>query len=319
MQVLLANPRGFCAGVVRAIDIVEHALKLYGPPVYVRHEIVHNKHVISDLKARGVIFVDELHQIPDSAVAVLSAHGVAKSVNEEVQRRGLQVIDATCPLVTKVHRRVEKLCLADYEVVVIGQAGHPEVLGTMGQVRKHNNWRVHLIEKESDINTLNIRNTDKLGFVTQTTLSVDETREIIVALRKRYPGIVAPASDDICYASQNRQDAVKALVRECEMILVVGSRASSNSNSLKLLAEKSGKPTYLIDGAQDIDSHWLDGLNRIGVTAGASAPDELIDSIIKRLKQEGATEVCELQGIKENVHFRRPKFPQINMQLVMEK
>jgi len=311
MQVLLANPRGFCAGVARAIDIVEHALELYGPPVYVRHEIVHNQYVIAGLKARGVIFVDELYQIPDSAVAVFSAHGVPKSVNKQAEQRGLHVIDATCPLVTKVHRQVEKLCLADYEVVVIGHAGHPEVLGTMGQVRKHNHWRVHLVESINDIDNLNIQNPGKLGYVTQTTLSVDETREIIRALLDRYPDIIAPATADICYATQNRQDAVKALARECELILVVGSSASSNSNSLKSLAEKLGKPAYLIDDPRDIKFHWLDGCDRIGVTAGASAPDELIEAIIDQLVQYGATEIHELDGIKEDVHFRRPKFPQI--------
>ena len=319
MQVLLANPRGFCAGVARAIDIVEHALRLYGPPVYVRHEIVHNKYVITGLKARGVIFVDELHEIPDSAVAVFSAHGVAKSINEEAQRRGLHVIDATCPLVTKVHRQVEKLCLADYEVIVIGHAGHPEVLGTMGQVRKHNDWRVHLVETIIDIDKLNIRNPAKLGYVTQTTLSVDETKETIRALRKRYPDIVAPATDDICYATQNRQDAVKALARECEVILVVGSKASSNSNSLKSLVEKLGKPAYLIDDPQDIKSDWLAGRDRVGVTAGASAPDALIEAIIHHLRQLGATDIRELEGIKEDVHFRRPKFPEINMQSVLKE
>ena len=319
MQVLLANPRGFCAGVARAIDIVEHALRLYGPPVYVRHEIVHNRYVIAGLKARGVIFVDELHEIPDSGVAVFSAHGVAKSVNEEAKRRGLHVIDATCPLVTKVHRQVEKLCLADYEVVVIGHAGHPEVLGTMGQVRKHNDWRVHLVETAFDIDKLKINNPGKLGYVTQTTLSVDETREIIAALRACYPDIIAPATDDICYATQNRQDAVKALVRECEVILVVGSRASSNSNSLKTQVEKLGKPAYLIDEPDDIKIQWLDGWDRIGLTAGASAPDELIETIINRLEQYGATEIRELEGIKEDVHFRRPKFPQIDLQPVLEK
>jgi len=319
MQVLLANPRGFCAGVARAIDIVEHALTLYGAPVYVRHEIVHNQYVIAGLKARGVIFVDELNRIPDSAVAVFSAHGVPKSVNEEAKRRGLRVIDATCPLVTKVHRQVEKLCLADYEVVVIGHGGHPEVLGTMGQVRKHNDWRVHLVESIVDIDKLNILNPGKLGYVTQTTLSVDETREIIRALRERYPDIIAPATEDICYATQNRQDAVRALVRECELILVVGSKSSSNSNSLKSLVKKLGKPAYLIDDPEDIRFQWLDGRNRIGVTAGASAPDDLIEAIINQLEQYGATEIQELDGIKEDVHFRRPKFPQFDVQPLLER
>ena len=317
MQVILANPRGFCAGVDRAIHVVEQALERFGTPVYVRHEIVHNKYVVADLKQRGVIFVDELCQVPDGAVVIFSAHGVAKAVYAEAASRELNVIDATCPLVSKVHHQVDKYCRAGYEIIMIGHPGHVEVLGTIGQVNDENRWRIKVIETVDDVAWLQVNNPEKLAYVTQTTLSVDDTRETINALRARFPRIVAPAKEDICYATQNRQEAIKTLTYQCDVIFVVGSKTSSNSNSLKALAVKRGTPAYLIDGPEDIQRNWLVGRKYIGVTAGASAPEVLIKSVIDRLKSWGATDVREMQWYPENVNFRLPKLPQRPIQLAI--
>lgn len=309
MQVILANPRGFCAGVDRAVHAVDLALRRFGAPIYARHEIVHNKYIVANLKQRGVIFVDELCQVPDKSVVVLSAHGVAKAVYEEAAKRELSIIDLTCPLVTKVHHQVDKYCRAGYEVIIIGHPGHVEVIGTIGQVDDDNRWRIKVIVTIDDVASLQVKNPENLAYVTQTTLSVDDTREIIDALKARFPGIVAPAKEDICYATQNRQEAVRKLTDECEVILVIGSKASSNSNSLKALAEKRGTTTYLIDGPADMQQDWLSGKKYIGVTAGASAPAILVERVIKRLEDWGATGVQEMQWHPENVSFRLPKIP----------
>jgi 4-hydroxy-3-methylbut-2-en-1-yl diphosphate reductase len=317
MQVLLANPRGFCAGVDRAIHVVEQALQRFGTPVYVRHEIVHNKFVVNDLKQRGVIFVDQLSQVPDGAVVIFSAHGVAKAVYAEAAKRELSVIDATCPLVSKVHHQVDKYCRVGYEIIMIGHPGHVEVLGTIGQVGDENRWRIKVIETVADVARLQVNNPGKLAYVTQTTLSVDDTKEIINALRTRFPRIVAPAKEDICYATQNRQEAIKTLTYQCDVILVVGSKTSSNSNSLKDLSLKRGTPAYLIDGPEDIQSKWLSGKKYIGVTAGASAPEVLIKSVVDRLEDWGATDVQEMQWYPENINFRLPKMPQRSIRLAI--
>jgi 4-hydroxy-3-methylbut-2-en-1-yl diphosphate reductase len=308
MEILLANPRGFCAGVDRAIHIVERALELFGAPVYVRHEVVHNKYVVDGLRTKGVIFVDELDEVPDGNLVIFSAHGVSKAVRDEAAQRGLRVFDATCPLVTKVHLEVERHSRAGRECILIGHAGHPEVEGTMGQWQKTaGGGNMHLVQDVDDVQSLAVRDPDNLAFVTQTTLSVDDTAAIIDALRQRFPKIIGPRKDDICYATQNRQDAVKILAEECDVVLVMGSPTSSNSNRLRELVAKSGKAAYLIDGAAEIQREWLTGKRRIGITAGASAPEVLVREVIARLKSWGAAPAREMQGRPENIVFSLPK------------
>ena len=306
MDVLLANPRGFCAGVDRAIDIVERVLELYGAPIYVRHEVVHNRFVVDSLKRRGAVFVDELAQVPSGSTVIFSAHGVAQQVREEARARDLRVFDATCPLVTKVHLEVARHCRNGFQVVLIGHRGHPEVEGTMGQCRD-DSGRIHLVEQVADVGTLDLREGDPLAYVTQTTLSVDDTEAIISALKERYPKIQGPKKSDICYATQNRQDAVKEMARRCDLVLVVGSPNSSNSNRLREIAEKQGAAAYLIDGADDIRRVWLQKPRRIGVTAGASAPEVLVEQVIERLRSWGADQVEEQSGIREHVVFALPR------------
>jgi len=307
MKVILANPRGFCAGVDRAIEIVERALDIFGSPIYVRHEVVHNRFVVETLKARGAIFVDELTEIPDGSTVIFSAHGVSKAVREEASKRNLAVFDATCPLVTKVHLEVARHCRDGYEVVLIGHRGHPEVEGTMGQCQTDDGpTRIHLVETDADAARLEVGRTDRLAFVTQTTLSMDDTRQVIETLQQRFPDITGPKKNDICYATQNRQDAVKELARRCDVVLVVGSPNSSNSNRLREIAAKVGTPAYLIDGAEDIGRDWLDGVQLVGVTAGASAPEVLVERVIERLREWGADEVEEHAGIQEKVVFSLP-------------
>ncbi|MFO1371999.1 MAG: 4-hydroxy-3-methylbut-2-enyl diphosphate reductase [Candidatus Competibacteraceae bacterium] len=307
VQIHLANPRGFCAGVDRAIGIVERALELFGAPIYVRHEVVHNRFVVDNLRNRGAIFVEELEEIPDGATVIFSAHGVSRAVQEEAADRGLKIFDATCPLVTKVHMEVARHARAGREVILIGHTGHPEVEGTMGQYDEEHGGRMYLVEKVEDLWTLQVRNPTDLAYVTQTTLSVNDTARVVAALRERFPAIQGPRKDDICYATQNRQDAVKELSGHCELLLVVGSRSSSNSNRLRELAEKEGTPAYLIDGPADIDPAWLVGKTAIGVTAGASAPEVLVQQVITRLRELGATQVMETAGREENVVFALPK------------
>ena len=307
VHIYLANPRGFCAGVDRAIGIVDRALELFGAPIYVRHEVVHNRFVVDDLRRRGAVFVDELDEVPEDATVIFSAHGVSQTVREEAARRGLKVFDATCPLVTKVHMEVARHGNAGREVVLIGHAGHPEVEGTMGQYDEAQGGRMYLVETVEDAWALSVRNPTELAYVTQTTLSVDDTARIVAALRERFPAIQGPRKDDICYATQNRQDAVKELSSHCELMLVVGSRSSSNSNRLRELAEKQGTPAYLIDGPEDIDPAWLAGKTAIGVTAGASAPEVLARQVIARLRDLGATAITESAGRAENVIFPLPK------------
>jgi 4-hydroxy-3-methylbut-2-enyl diphosphate reductase len=308
MDILLANPRGFCAGVDRAIEIVKRALELFGAPIYVRHEVVHNRYVVEDLRARGAVFVEELDQVPDGATVIFSAHGVSQAVRGEAARRGLKVFDATCPLVTKVHMEVAQHCRAGRDVVLIGHAGHPEVEGTMGQWNAESaGGRIYLVEDVADVARLDVGQPGNLAYTTQTTLSVDDTRGVIEALRERFPTIVGPRKDDICYATQNRQDAVRRLAAECDLLLVVGSVNSSNSNRLRELAEKQGVPAYLIDGAEHIDPAWLAGRERIGLTAGASAPELLVQGVVDRLRELGASGVRQLEGEPENVIFALPK------------
>ena len=311
--IMLANPRGFCAGVDRAIAIVERALEEYGAPIYVRHEVVHNRFVVDSLRNRGAIFVDELDEVPDGATVIFSAHGVSKEVRREGDRRGLAVFDATCPLVTKVHIEVARHGKAGRDVVLIGHAGHPEVEGTMGQWDPKYAGRIHLVETPECVAGLKPANSDKLAYVSQTTLSVDDTRAVIEALRQHFPNVLGPRHDDICYATQNRQDAVRELGQQCDIVLVVGSPNSSNSNRLRELAEKQGVPAYLIDGADDIRREWLDGRQRIGLTAGASAPEGLVKDVIERLRSWGASEVTELDGKPENVTFALPRELRINV------
>lgn len=308
MQVVLANPRGFCAGVDRAIEIVERAIDALGAPIYVRHEVVHNRFVVDDLRSRGAIFVEELNAVPNHATVIFSAHGVSKAVREEARGRGLKIFDATCPLVTKVHIEVARHCKAGRNVIMIGHAGHPEVEGTLGQ------WntaaakgRIFLIETPDDVASLPVSNSEDLAFVTQTTLSVDDTQSVIDALRARFPQIDGPRHDDICYATQNRQDAVKRLGQICDLVLVVGSPNSSNSNRLRELAEKQGVTAFLIDGAEDIHTDWIAGCQCVGVTAGASAPESLVQGVVNRLRELGASSVRELDGEPENVVFALPK------------
>lgn len=305
MQVLLANPRGFCAGVDRAIDIVERALEIFGAPIYVRHEVVHNKFVVEALRAKGARFVDTLDAVPDGHTVIFSAHGVPKAVRAQAAQRGLRVFDATCPLVTKVHLEVARHLREGYEIIMIGHAGHPEVEGTLGQYEGQG--RMHLVETVEDVAQLSVPPSTALAFVTQTTLSVDDAAAIIAALKERFPNIAGPRKDDICYATQNRQDAVKDLTARCDLILVVGSRTSSNSNRLWELAQRAGLDSYLIDNAGEIHPEWLQGKKTIGVTAGASAPEILVREVIERLGVLGATEVTEMGGVQENVVFSLPK------------
>ncbi|NLZ79756.1 MAG: 4-hydroxy-3-methylbut-2-enyl diphosphate reductase [Gammaproteobacteria bacterium] len=307
MRIKLANPRGFCAGVDRAIEIVNRALEVFEPPIYVRHEVVHNKFVVEDLRERGAIFVEELDEVPDDNIVIFSAHGVSKAVRDEADRRGLKVFDATCPLVTKVHLEVVRYSSQGRECVLIGHAGHPEVEGTMGQYDARHGGQVYLVEDEADVATLQVKNPESLAFVTQTTLSMDDTSRVIDALKTRFPAISGPRKDDICYATQNRQDAVKLLADGCDVVLVVGSPNSSNSNRLRELSDRMGTPAYLIDGAEDLQPEWFTPDSVIGVTAGASAPEVLVRGVIDCLRSWGAQVVEELDGRPENVTFSMPK------------
>lgn len=307
MKVLLANPRGFCAGVDRAIEIVERALDRLEPPIYVRHEVVHNRFVVERLRNKGAIFVDEVDEIPNGATCIFSAHGVSQAVRRQADDRGLTVFDATCPLVTKVHVEVVRYAREGLDVVLIGHAGHPEVEGTMGQFDDSMGGRIHLVEEPADVAELEVRDPTKLAFVTQTTLSMDDTARVIDALRQRFPDVSGPRKDDICYATQNRQDAVKALSDECSVVLVVGSRNSSNSNRLREIAEQRGCDAYLIDGPEDIADSWFQPDSVVGVSAGASAPEVLVERVVSRLKELGATTAEETQGREENVVFVLPR------------
>ena len=307
MDIKLANPRGFCAGVDRAIDIVNRALDIFGAPIYVRHEVVHNKFVVDSLRDRGAIFVDELDEIPDDVIVIFSAHGVSQAVRKEAESRSLQIFDATCPLVTKVHMEVVRYSREGCECVLIGHQGHPEVEGTMGQYRSGTDGQIYLVENVSDVDTLQVKHPESLAYVTQTTLSIDDAARVIDALRQRFPSIQGPKKDDICYATQNRQDAVKQLALECDLVLVVGSPNSSNSNRLCELAERCGTNAYLIDRAEDINVDWLKGRSAIGVTAGASAPEVLVQDVVKTLRTMGADAPVEIEGREENIRFSMPK------------
>lgn len=302
-EILLAQPRGFCAGVDRAIEIVERALTLFGSPIYVRHEIVHNAYVVDDLRRKGAIFVESLDDVPDGATLIFSAHGVPKAVRTRAIDRGLRVFDATCPLVTKVHMEVAKLRAEGFEIVMVGHRGHPEVEGTMGQASAG----MHLVETAADVAALKLADPDRLAYVTQTTLSIDDATEVIGALKARFPAIREPKKQDICYATQNRQDAVKFMVPQCDVVIVVGSPNSSNSNRLREVAQKRGVPAYMVDAPEQIDPAWLDGKQRVGVTAGASAPEALAQAVVERLRQLGASYVRTLDGVQENVSFPLPK------------
>jgi 4-hydroxy-3-methylbut-2-enyl diphosphate reductase len=316
MDIVLANPRGFCAGVDRAIEIVKRAIDLLGAPIYVRHEVVHNRFVVAELKHRGAVFVDELDEVPDGATVIFSAHGVSQAVRADAAQRKLTVFDATCPLVTKVHLEVARQCRAGRDMVLIGHAGHPEVEGTMGQWEADGDGqgKIYLVEDMNDVATLAPGQPGNIAYTTQTTLSVDDTREIIAALKTRFPAIQGPRNDDICYATQNRQDAVRELSRECDLVLVVGSPNSSNSNRLRELAEREGVEAHLIDGAAEIDPRWLQGRRHIGVTAGASAPDVLVHGVLERLHELGAHAVRELEGQREDMVFALPR--ELRIQLV---
>lgn len=305
-KLVLANPRGFCAGVDRAIEIVERALLLFGAPIYVRHEVVHNRTVVEGLRNKGAVFIEELSDVPDNCTVIFSAHGVSKAVQDEGRQRGLKVFDATCPLVTKVHLEVAKHEKVARECILIGHAGHPEVEGTMGQYTSEQG-AMYLVESPEDVARLEVDDPDNLSFVTQTTLSVDDTRLVIDALRERFPNIIGPSKDDICYATQNRQDAVKRLAEQCDLVLVVGSVNSSNSNRLKELASKLGTEAYLIDNADEIDGRWLLNKQQVGLTAGASAPESLVQEVVEKLKQLGITSVTEDSGQLENISFSLPK------------
>ena len=307
MKLMLANPRGFCAGVDRAIDIVNRALDLYGSPLYVRHEVVHNRFVVDGLRARGAIFVDELDEVPDNHIVIFSAHGVSQAVRQQAAGRGLKVFDATCPLVTKVHLEVAKYSKEGMECILIGHKGHPEVEGTMGQYDAANGGAIYLVESERDVSTLIVKDPQKLAYVTQTTLSMDDTVKVIDALRSRFPSIQGPRKDDICYATQNRQDAVKELAQECDLVLVVGSTNSSNSNRLKELAERMGCEAYLIDEADQIKPQWLNGKTCVGITAGASAPEVLVRQVVHGIQTYVKTEIINRDGIEENITFSLPK------------
>jgi len=303
MQVLLAQPRGFCAGVDRAIEIVERALQLHGAPIYVRHEVVHNKFVVDDLRAKGAVFIEDLSQVPAGSTMIFSAHGVSQAVRREAEAHGLKVFDATCPLVTKVHVEVAKMRAGGREIIMIGHRGHPEVEGTMGQSQ----GGIYLVETPADVARLEVADASRLAFVTQTTLSVDDAREIIDALKQRFPKIVGPKKDDICYATQNRQDAVKALALQCDVVIVVGSPNSSNSNRLREVAANQGVAAYMVDNAAELNPQWVAGKARVGVTAGASAPEILVRQVIEKLRNLGAESVEEVQGISETVTFPVPK------------
>ena len=302
LRVVLAKPRGFCAGVERAIDIVERALEKYGAPVYVRHEIVHNKHVVETLKARGAIFVEEVDEIPEGAVTVFSAHGVARKVEQDSEGRKLEVIDATCPLVTKVHKEGRRYVAKGYDIVLIGHLGHPEVEGTLGQIP----GTVHVLDSVEEVQKLEVADPDRVAFVTQTTLSVNDTKDVIAALKEKFPNIVGPDTRDICYATQNRQTAVLEMANQVDLLLVVGAENSSNSNRLREIGEKLGVPSYLIADARMVESEWFDGVNTVGLTAGASAPETLVQGVIEHLKTTHKVEVADLEGVEENVHFKLP-------------
>lgn len=306
-EIKLANPRGFCAGVDRAIDIVNRALDVFGAPIYVRHEVVHNKFVVDSLRERGAIFVEEVDQVPDDVILIFSAHGVSQSVRKEAENRGLQIFDATCPLVTKVHIEVTRYSREGRECILIGHAGHPEVEGTMGQYNNKKGGEIYLVEDEADVQALFVKNPDVLAYVTQTTLSMEDTAKVIDALRKKFPNIQGPRKDDICYATTNRQDAVRQLALECDLVLVVGSPNSSNSNRLRELAERCGTEAYLIDGPDDIDPMWIKEKNSIGITAGASAPEVLVKQVIEKLQACGATVPQEMDGTPETISFSLPK------------
>ncbi|GAB3381825.1 4-hydroxy-3-methylbut-2-enyl diphosphate reductase [Spongiibacter taiwanensis] len=307
MQIVMANPRGFCAGVDRAIEIVNRALDVFGRPIYVRHEVVHNKFVVENLRQRGAVFVDELDEVPDDRIVIFSAHGVSRAVRDEADRRGLKVFDATCPLVTKVHMEVLNFSTQGRECVLIGHKGHPEVEGTMGQYRNENGGQIYLVEDVAQAQALEVNDPEHLSFVTQTTLSMDDTAAVIDALRARFPAIEGPRKDDICYATQNRQDAVKTLSAQVDLVLVVGSPNSSNSNRLRELAERNGCKAYLIDSEADIQPEWLQDQPRIGITAGASAPEVLVAAVVSRLQELGAKPPLELDGRPENITFSLPK------------
>jgi len=307
MEIVLANPRGFCAGVDRAIDIVNRALDIFGAPIHVRHEVVHNRFVVESLKQRGAIFVDELDEVPDNSIVIFSAHGVSQAVRSDAAQRGLRVFDATCPLVTKVHIEVSRYSGEGRECVLIGHAGHPEVEGTMGQYDTSTGGCIHLVETLEDVANLQVSDPDRLAYVTQTTLSVDDTARVIEALRERFPAIQGPRKDDICYATQNRQDAVKQLALESDLVLVVGSPNSSNSNRLRELAERCGAVAHLIDGPEDIRPDWFQGKPRVGITAGASAPEVLVQAVVERLRVMGAAEPRQMAGRTENISFSMPR------------
>ena len=307
MRILLANPRGFCAGVDRAIDIVERALELFGAPIHVRHEVVHNRFVVDRLRGLGAVFVVELDEVPDGATVIFSAHGVSKAVQAEGRRRGLRVFDATCPLVTKVHMEVSRYAREGLDVILIGHEGHPEVEGTMGQFDEAAGGRIMLVEDASDVARLQVRDPSRVGVVTQTTLSVDDTADVLEALQRRYPDLATPRKEDICYATQNRQDAVKKLVSECDVVVVVGSVTSSNSNRLREIAEKAGLPGYLVDGPDDLRPEWFAGKGVVGVTAGASAPELLVRRVVERLREWGGQGAEEILGREEQVVFSLPR------------
>jgi 4-hydroxy-3-methylbut-2-enyl diphosphate reductase len=307
MRILLANPRGFCAGVDRAIDIVERAIGLFGAPIHVRHEVVHNRFVVERLRAMGAVFVEELDEVPDGATVIFSAHGVSKAVQAEARRRGLRVFDATCPLVTKVHMEVSRFAREGREVILIGHEGHPEVEGTMGQFDDSQGGRIVLVEDVADVETLEVRDPSRVGVVTQTTLSVDDTADVLEALKRRFPTLSTPRKEDICYATQNRQDAVKSLVANCDVVIVVGSQTSSNSNRLREIAEKAGIPGYLVDGPDDLERDWFAGKRAVGVTAGASAPELLVQRVVARLREWGGEGADEILGREENVVFALPR------------
>ncbi|MGC4027461.1 MAG: 4-hydroxy-3-methylbut-2-enyl diphosphate reductase [Steroidobacteraceae bacterium] len=307
MKILLASPRGFCAGVDRAIDIVERAIELFGAPIYVRHEVVHNRHVVERLRALGARFVEELEEIPAGSTVIFSAHGVSSAVEDEARGRGLQVFDATCPLVTKVHMEVARYAREGRDVVLIGHAGHPEVEGTMGRFDRSFGGVVHLVESVSDVQRLQVARPETLAFVTQTTLSVDDTQNIVEALRARFPGLQGPRVEDICYATQNRQDAVKRLLAHCDVLVVVGSVTSSNSNRLRELAERAGIPGYLVDGPENLQRQWFEGCNAVGVTAGASAPEVLVQSVVQQLRSWGGETPQQIGGREENIVFSLPR------------
>ena len=316
MQILLANPRGFCAGVDRAISIVERALEIYGAPIYVRHEVVHNRYVVNDLRERGAIFIEEIFEVPDNAILIFSAHGVSQAIRQEARSRNLTMLfDATCPLVTKVHMEVARASRKGKEAILIGHAGHPEVEGTMGQYNNPEGG-MYLVESPDDVWKLKVKDEDNLCFMTQTTLSVDDTSEVIDALNKRFPKIIGPRKDDICYATTNRQEAARELAERADVVFVVGSKNSSNSNRLAELAQRAGKPSYLIDSAEDIDEIWVSHANIVGVTAGASAPDILVQQVLARLKAFGAEEVIELSGREENIVFEVPKELRLDYKVV---